>query len=249
MVNLDKKYLFFLAILGVIFVGIALYCISIGQAGTSEITANLVTSSSKAGEKTYLAIEVTNVGSALKGGSLTVSSDAFKQATTELFDVSANGSVTVPVNVEINDVKNGQYEVRIFYDNKRVNGDSDALYVIPKIEIVDEHWASPGLDDIAHGYLENSRIGANEQTTFYFKIQNILKSSYSGLTAKITIDAIAVSPTTLPLSPIGPEGKSAEYTFDFQSVNTPPGTYTFTIQLFSEEYEALSETHTLWVIA
>jgi hypothetical protein len=215
---------------------------------TQVYSANLLTPLGKAGGAETLAIEIQNTGNSAGKIVVTIASDAFDSVTTDSVNVPAGGTVLVQCTVNVKDVPNGEYETIISYNNQRIN-QNDEFYVVPKIAIVEQHWPSPTLNDISHLWIEHSHIGTSDSSTFYFKLQNQLQSMYTGLTAQVTIESLTATPRTLQLDDLGPQGKSNEYSFQFNSQNTPPGTYNFNVHIYAGQYKALSDTFTIWVEA
>jgi hypothetical protein len=213
-----------------------------------ELAFSLLTSSGKAGESATLTLSATNNGNYTHKVTVHLVSDAFDETSSDPTNVPANQSVNINLNVNINEVDNGEYGITIGYQYDGMNGmvsaNSETFYVLPSVQIVEEHW--PGI-----GILEKSHIKRNDQTTFYFKVKNDISSNCRDLTAKLTlpsgVSGLTVAQSTCALDALGPQGKSGEYQFDFTSQNTPPGTYEFTVQIFSGQYEAYNKQFTIWV--
>ena len=216
--------------------------------GSPNLTFDFPSSSGKASEQTTLTLNITNHGFEAKGVVVHLASEAFDHASSNPTDILSNQSASVSFELTVNDVPNGDYGVTITYEYRGIsevkNGNSESFYVIPSVQIVDEHWSGLGI-------FEESKIKQNDNTIFYFKIKNDLTSTYTGLTATVKLPPntlyLTITPPTVVLDSLGPTGTSREYTFTFASNGTPPGTYDFEVQIISGQYEAFKDTFTIWV--
>lgn len=229
------------------------YYLSEAGQGKPSIAIALLAPAAKNGAQNTLSLKITAYGSSVSGVTIHLSSDAFNQASTSSFDIAANSTVNVPCKVNLANVASGNHEVAISYEYSGSNGlissSPQSIYVIPNTEITGEHWPRQWYN--VGGFGEKSTITQNDNTTFYFSVKNDDSWTCSGLTATATLPAgtigLTVTPQTVDLGKFGPTGTNGEFTFGFASHNAPTGTYTFTVHVFSGQYEAFAKTFTLWV--
>jgi hypothetical protein len=232
-----------------IIAGIAVYYYF--QVGTPQTPAslniNLITLSGKSSSSSTLNVSISNVGGEAKGVSVTLSSDAFGQVSTNSVDVPANQTVYAQGTAQIKDVTNGEYRVTI---NCSYNGagtvntnDNSQFYVLPSIDIVNVRWLQVGFIITS----DKSTIGPNDNTTIFFKITSHSNNwTYTGLSATATTlqgtQGLTMTPSSLALSNIGPQGTSTEYAFQLSTHDTPYGKYVITIHVFSDQHEVASDS-------
>ncbi|HVB11912.1 MAG TPA: hypothetical protein VNE86_02170 [Nitrososphaerales archaeon] len=118
----------------------------------------------------------------------------------------------------------------------------------PNVKIVNVSWQSAGV----FGGQKNS-INQNDKTSISFKIESNSQSVYSGLVAEAAlspnVQGIEISPSTQAIETLGPQGTSQSYTYDVQTVNAPPGTYTISILVTWNNLTAASTSQDLTVTA
>lgn len=99
------------------------------------------------GEVATLDFEISNFGGDASGVVIRASSDAFSEASTDKYDVTAGNTVTVSCQVTVNDLENKDYPITLTYtaDGNIFNGFQGDVAVnavfhgAPSFEIVDIH--------------------------------------------------------------------------------------------------------------
>lgn len=248
--RLNKKLALALIVIAAIAIiaGIAIYYSQVGTTQTpASLNVNLITLSGKSGSSSTLNVSISNVGGEAKGVSVTLSSDAFGQVSTNSVDVPANQTAYAQCNAQIKDVANEEYRVTI---NCSYNGagtvntnDNSQFLVLPSIDIVNVRWLQVGFIITS----DKSTIGPNDNTTIYFKITSHSNDwTYTGLSATATTlqgtQGLTITPPSLALSNIGPQGTSTEYAFQLSTHNAPFGRYVITIHVFSDQHEVASDS-------
>jgi hypothetical protein len=156
-------------------------------------------------------------------------------------DINAGTAVNLDVALQALDVQDGVYSAHVWGQYSDSNGvhKSDPLavnfFVVPNVKLSQLGWAS----DFFHPFGKGT-IGATDSTTLLFKVTSQSHSeTYQGLTAKVsfneTAPSLTVSPSTLSLHPIGPQGVSQQYSVTVTSNSTPPGVYSVILTLYSKD--------------
>ncbi|MEM2373449.1 MAG: hypothetical protein QXI11_03310 [Thermoproteota archaeon] len=143
------------------------------------------------------------------------------------------------------DIKNGYYNVNISWSYEDSNGShiggpiTKMIYILPAVRLVDFGWEPTDFLDL----FPKGEIKTTGERKFYFKIESMSSSTiYSGLYCKanFTINEprlnMTITPISINVEPLGPQGKSKEYGFTVVARNAPPGTYGITVYLYSSEY-------------
>lgn len=221
----------------------------------SNLHVDLVTLSGRARESSTLNVSISNVGGEAKGVSVTLSSNAFSQVSSNAVDVPANQTRFAQCNAQIKDVANGEYGVTISCNYNGAGqvstNNNSKFYVLPSIGFNTVHFVVVGFIITS----EKSTIGQNDNTTLIFKIKSdSVNSTYTSLSATATMpqgtQGLTITPYSLALDNIGPQGTSNEYSFAVNTHNTPLGQYTITIHVFSAQYEIISDSsRTLTVVS
>lgn len=215
-----------------------------------SLQVSLQTLSGKTGDSPTLNFRVTNDGGDATGVIVSISSSAFSQGSTNKIDISAGHNADVSCKVKVNDVASNDYPVTITYTydggSTATANSSSTFHVVPKLEIVNQHWDWPFLAP-----QEKSHVGPNDSTTLYFKVKSDTTLTCNDLSIQAAAQpgtiGLAITPNTMDIDPIGPTGTSKEYSLGFKTTNMPPGTYTITIKAFSGADEAATLDVTLWV--
>jgi hypothetical protein len=198
------------------------------------------------GQSVSIYVSVTNNGMDAKDVSVVVVSDAVS-AITEQKDVGKNATVAITVSLLGKDIQDGSYSLRArlkYSDQLGSHETADkeySIHLLPSAELTDVKFQQ----ELMHPFGKDT-IGKTDSTTVLFKIHS--KSStviYSGMTAKATLSinvaGVTIDPASILIEPIGPNGKTADYSFKISSNNTPPGTYDLSIYLFSKDNQLIQQ--------
>jgi len=156
-------------------------------------------------------------------------------------NVNAGTASDLDVTLQALDVQDGSYSAHVWGQYSDASGIhiSDPVtvnfFIVPNANLSGLSWAS----DFFHPFGKGT-IGATDSTTLHFKVtsqsHNVV---YQDLTAKLsfneTAPSLAISPNTLSLDTIGPQGLSQQYSATVTSNNTPPGVYTVILTLYSKD--------------
>jgi hypothetical protein len=224
------------------------------KAEPSNLSINLVTLYGKALTQSMLNVSISNVGGEAKGVSVSLNSEAFGQSSSsDSVNVPANSTVYAQCNAQIKDVDVQKYGVTISYNYSgagTVNTNNNSQFsVLPVIDIVGVRWYQVGFIFLS----DKSTIGPNDNTTIFFKITSLSNSwTYTALSATATTlqgtQGLTMTPSSLDLGSIGPQGTSNEFAFELSTHNTPLGKYVITFHVFSGPYEiAVDNSKTLTV--
>jgi hypothetical protein len=199
------------------------------------------------GETTRLVASVTNSGGDAEGIELALSSVALASTSSSRFDLGSGGSYDVDITVRADDVRNGWYAATLSWSYSDSKGSQRGgpietqIYVLPLLRFTDYGWETTGL----LGLLSKDTIGTSDQTTYHFRIQSRGAAIYSGLSCQVncTIEApgLNISPTSISIERLGPQGTSEEKNFTITTTDALSGTYTITIYLYSDQF--LVEKH------
>jgi len=79
-----------------------------------------------------------------------------------------------------------------------------------------------------------------DSTSLLFRVHSKSGAvTYSGIWAKadltMNVAGISVIPPSIQVKPVGPNGRTGDYSFKIASDNAPPGTYNLTIYLYSKD--------------
>jgi len=162
-------------------------------------------------------------------------------------DVTSGTSADIRVRVEARDARDGAYNAQVWLHFSDSAGAHDteakgvSFYIVPYAVLQDVRWAP----DFWHPFGKGT-IGRSDTTTALFKVLSKSQSVvYEGMVvrAAFTVSApgLTVTPTGIPIDPIGPQGKSNDYAFAIRSNNTPPGKYTLLFSLYSRDNQLITQ--------
>lgn len=238
-----------LAILFVLIVGIA-YSPGGESSKPAELLVEIDFPALVPNQPTAVYAQVSNRGGDARNFEVLIQSTGLASQTSSKLTIPEGTSVNVEITVSADDVKNGLYAVVVTWRYEDSTGTHSGgsiqttLYVLPLAQMTDFRW----LDSI-FGLGGKSEIKkTQDETKLFFKVRSQSRSAlYSGLTcvANFTIEApnLFISPASISVEPLGPQGPSVEYNFTISSLNAFSGTYPLTIYLYSGGF--LVEQHTV----
>jgi len=150
----------------------------------------------------------------------------------------------VTMKIVINGRKDLQYggktaEVKLRY--KDGSGDHEtastqvSFYLLPAVELFEVGWKPEGLQIFGKG-----TIGKTDKTELHFRVHSRGEQViYAGLSAKIqcstSVPGLSLSPTSMLIERIGPDGRTGQYSVSITSSSSPPGKYMIDIVLVTPE--------------
>ena len=163
-------------------------------------------------------------------------------------DVNSGRSADLKLGVTASDIQDGFYNAKFwlhYLDSGGVEDSSPKLvtfYVLPHVVIDNPGWKPDWTQ-----WLGKNTLKPSDSAVARFDIVSQSKNvTYQGLVAKASFAVsgvgLAVQTQTVPINPVGPQGKSNEYTFTITSSDTPPGQYTLLIELFSKDGKLITQT-------
>jgi hypothetical protein len=208
-----------------------------------------------AGQVSSGAVDVTNNGADASGLTAVIQSDGMT-GISDQHDIKSGTSLHIPIQIVAKDVPDGPYDVNVFLqynDNQgshRTNPQKLSVEVLPNLNFNEVKFPF----DIFQP-LGKNKIGATDSTSLIFTVQShsssqIYRGTYVRLNMSISVPGLAVSPATINIDLIGPNGVSREYNFTISSNHSPPGTYTISIGLYSKDgFLVATSTVTLVITA
>jgi hypothetical protein len=202
-------------------------------------------------------VSVTNSGVGLSGVLPVVVSKAISGAVSSPVSLTTGSISTMPVIITGNDVQDGNYSVSVYLQfssgtGTNVTGNEGTwIYLLPDVEFTSVRYRSEIPFHMLPPY--KNTIGANDNTSLLFKVQSMSSSVvYSGLvvSAKLnmTVNGLSVTPSSLPIESIGPQGMTGDYAFAIVSNSAPPGTYGYVISLYSKGNQLIQQIPELIVV-
>jgi hypothetical protein len=209
-----------------------------------------------AGQAFNLPFTILNQGGQANQVILTLTSSIFSPSTISNLPTTVSAGSQVPITIEpvFQDVPYGSYSISTTISYQDSNGTHSyagptfSLYVVPNVQITNVGWPAAGLFNLG---TKNS-IGPNDNTRVYFNVQSGSSTVvYGGLSAVAVVNPqvseLTVSPTSIAIESIGPNGKTIQYSFMIQSVAAPPGKYNISIEILAGGNVATSLTVQLTV--
>ena len=198
----------------------------------AQISISVGSFAAVADSQAQIPVVITNSGGQASQIIVTLSSQAFGSAQLQSVSLGPNKYTTVDSTPSIGDIQPGLYQLSIQYTYHDSNGTHSmgagavSFTVVPSIKIAGFSWETTGFLITS----PKSTIGSNDNTQVFLKISsNSQSQTYNGLVATIEMvtsaQGLTITPTSLPLGAIGPQGTSQQYSFTLTSNNTPPGKY------------------------
>lgn len=199
-----------------------------------------------AGHSAVMKVKVANNGSDAKGVEVVIVSDAISAASDDA-DVRRGTTTEIKVSITGKDVQDGPYAVVVFlqYSDElgvhKTDSKGASVYLLPRIELIDVRFQA----DLFHPFGKNT-IGKKDTTSLLFKISSKSTSViYNGLSGKaafsVNVPGISIDPLIVSVEPVGPNGKTADYSFKITSDGAPPGTYNVTIFVYSKDNQLVAQ--------
>ena len=193
-----------------------------------------------AGQSTSGAVDVTNNGADASGVTAVIQSDGMT-GISDQHDIKSGSSLHIPIQIVAKDVRDGPYDVSVYlqYNDNQGSHKTDSqkfsVEVLPNVNFNEVKFVF----DIFQP-LGKNKIGATDSTSLIFTVQSqsssqIYAGTYVRLNMSINVPGLAVTPATINIDPIGPNGVSREYNFTISSNHSPSGTYTISIGLYSKD--------------
>jgi hypothetical protein len=207
------------------------------------------------GQSTVGTVHITNGGSDASGVTAIVTSDAVKASSSSV-DIKAGATSDIAVTLTGKDVQDGAYAVVVSLQysdalgSNKTESEGVSIYLLPLLEFTNTRYQR----DLFHPFGKSSIGSVNDTTTYLFQVHS--KSSaviYDGafVTAKlaVTVPGLSISPSSIPVQSLGPDGKSHDYSFIISSNHAPPGTYSFQIALHSKDNQLVTSQTVQIVVA
>lgn len=198
------------------------------------------------GQSASAFVSVTNNGMDAKDVIVVVVSDAVS-AVSEKKDIRKGSTVAITASISGNDIQDGPYsvKVRLRYSDQLGSHETankeTAIHLLPNAELTDVRFQP----DLLHPFGKNT-IWKKDSTILLFKVHS--KSNaviYSGIMSKVTLSinvaGLTIDPLSIQIEPIGPNGRTGDYSYKISSDNTPPGTYGLLIHLFSKDSQLMQQ--------
>ena len=238
-------YLPVLVVLVIVMLGVGIYyAFSSFQQKQSPARLSVATPivNPVAGQASSLPFTIVNQGGQANQVILTLTSSVFSTSPISNIPVTVPAGGQAPLTIEpvFQDVAYGPYSIstKITYQDSNGThsyaGPTFSLYVVPNVQITDVGWPGAGLFNLG---TKNS-IGPNDNTKVYFNVQSGSSSAvYEGLSAAAVVSPqvpqLTVSPASIAVESVGPNGKTIQYSFMIQSVAAPPGKYEITVEILA----------------
>jgi hypothetical protein len=199
-------------------------------------------------------VSVANNGTDANGVSAFIISDAISSVS-ETANVKHGAQALLKVSISGKDLQDGSYGAKVYLQYSDETGShttaskETSIYLVPNAELADVRFQP----DLFHPLGKNT-IGKKDSTTLLFKVHSksngvVYSATWSKAILSISVPGVSIDPSSLQVEPVGPNGRTGDYSFAITSDNAPPGTYNITISLYSKDSQLVMQQTVQLVVA
>jgi hypothetical protein len=197
-------------------------------------------------EPTQSVVHATVLGEDAKNVSVNADSAALV-ITGNPLDIKSGSSVDFGISVSAKDVQDGLYNTSLWLTYSDSSGlerskpIEESFYVLPYLELKDLRSAP----DFWHPFGKET-IAKTDSTNVLFKVSSesknvIYQCVYAAASFNVPAPGLALNPSRVPVSALGPQGTSNDYSISVSSDNTPPGQYVILLSLYSKDNQLITQ--------
>jgi hypothetical protein len=162
-------------------------------------------------------------------------------------DIKSGTSANFNITLSTNDVQDGPYSANVWLTYSGTSGTNssksitESFYVLPKIQLEDVRFAP----DFWHPFGKGT-IGQTDSTNLLFKVSSgskkvIYQGIYVTTSLSVAAPGMTLNVSSIPVSALGPQGTSKDYSITAESNNTPPGQYVIFLMLYSKDNQFVTQ--------
>jgi hypothetical protein len=191
-------------------------------------------------------VQVTVLGDDAKNVSVHTDSTVLIIASSPL-DIKSGTSTNFNFSLSANDVQDGPYSANVWLTYSDSSGPqnskpiTESFYLLPKIQVEDLRFTP----DFWHP-LGKGTIGETDSTSVLFKVSSgsknvIYQGIYATTSLSVAAPGLTLNASIIPVSALGPQGTSNDYSITIKSNNTPPGQYVIFLSLYSKDNQFVTQ--------